>query len=118
MVIFLVITERRSDSFAERDDKQHYDLWSDPEQSYVTAKLAMAEGSGYLVDRLPHVHSAKLSLVEFPGVLLPAFLPTLRALQQMSNSLDVPFADMLAPEGSDGELVDVPPPRYAMRRGF
>ena len=30
----------------------------------------------------------------------------------------MPFADMLAPEGSDGELVDVPPPRYAMRRGF
>ena len=118
MVIFLVITERGSDSSAERDDKQHYDLWSDPGQSYVTAKLAIAEGSGYLVDRLPHVHSAKLSLVEFPGVLLPAFLPTLRALQRMSNSLDVPFADMLAPEGSDGDLVDVPPPRYAMRRGF
>ena len=69
MVIFLVIMECSSNSFTERGDKQHYDLWSEPGQSYVTAKLAIAEDSRYLVDRLLHVHSAKLSLVEFPGVL-------------------------------------------------
>ncbi|KAH0370150.1 hypothetical protein KCU65_g2843, partial [Aureobasidium melanogenum] len=59
------------------------------------------------------------SLVEFPGVLLPAFLPTLTALKETSRSLDLPFSDFLAPSPHAQEgNIEVPPPAYAQRRGF
>jgi hypothetical protein len=35
------------------------------------------------------------SLVEFPGVLLPSFEPTLQALQKMSQKLSLPFAEIV-----------------------
>ncbi|TKA68558.1 hypothetical protein B0A55_11214 [Friedmanniomyces simplex] len=63
----------------------------------------------------------QLSLVEFPGVLLPAFRPTLQAIQAMSVSLDVPFADILAPvstASNPNRDIDVGPPSYATRPGF
>ncbi|KAF2837549.1 hypothetical protein M501DRAFT_995498 [Patellaria atrata CBS 101060] len=63
--------------------------------------------------------SYRLSLVEFPGVLLPAFDATLRALQTMSTRDDLPFCELLAPmESGDGSLIKVPPPAYALRTGF
>jgi hypothetical protein len=59
------------------------------------------------------------SLVEFPGVLLPAFMPTLTALKAISESGDLPFSDFLAPsQGSGEEIVVVPPPNYTQRAGF
>ncbi|KAG9695911.1 hypothetical protein KCU95_g3802, partial [Aureobasidium melanogenum] len=59
------------------------------------------------------------SLVEFPGVLLPAFLPTLTALKTVSRSGNLPFSDFLAPSQGSGEsTVVVPPPAYAQRAGF
>ncbi|KAG9842726.1 hypothetical protein KCU98_g8248, partial [Aureobasidium melanogenum] len=59
------------------------------------------------------------SLVEFPGVLLPAFLPTLTALKAISRSGNLPFSDFLAPSQGSGEsTVVVPPPAYAQRAGF
>jgi len=36
------------------------------------------------------------TLLEFPGVLLPAFQPTLTALQHMIETRDLPFAELLA----------------------
>ena len=60
------------------------------------------------------------SLVEFPGILLAGFEPTLRALQRMKKSNDLPFPDLLAP-GNPGTHFGVlvpPPPTYALRPGF
>lgn len=60
------------------------------------------------------------SLVEFPGILLAGFEPTLQALQRMKKSNDLPFPDLLAPgnpETHSGMLVP-PPPTYALRPGF
>lgn len=60
------------------------------------------------------------SLLEFPGVLLPTFYPTLAALQKMDGSSDLPFAEHLAPDQSKDSpqrrAVDVP--AYAKRHGF
>ncbi|KAN0075671.1 hypothetical protein V8E54_006941 [Elaphomyces granulatus] len=59
------------------------------------------------------------SLVEFPGVLLPSFQPTLLALQSMKKTRNLPFSEFLAP--SDPNVcgsVDVPPPIYALKPGF
>ena len=60
------------------------------------------------------------SLVEFPGILLAGSEPTLRALQRMKKSNDLPFPEFLAPgnpETHSGVLVP-PPPAYAVRPGF
>ncbi|KAL8788904.1 MAG: hypothetical protein Q9213_001427 [Squamulea squamosa] len=62
--------------------------------------------------------TVNMSLVEFPGVLLPTFQPTLRALQEMSQRLDIPFADHLAPLGIEVDAGDVPPPMYTQHEDF
>ncbi|KAL5354313.1 hypothetical protein ACLOAV_000401 [Pseudogymnoascus australis] len=60
---------------------------------------------------------ARQSLVEFPGVLLPSFQPTLRALQKMSRTLDLPFAEIIAPN-TQASYVVIKAPTYATKRGF
>ena len=58
-------------------------------------------------------------LIEFPGVLLPAFKPTLEALQHMSKSLDIPFAGLLAPPSRPSpDDSHHSPPYYTMDRNF
>jgi hypothetical protein len=58
-------------------------------------------------------------LIEFPGVLLPAFLPTLTALKAISKNKDLPFSDFLAPlQTGDSGTVTVPAPVYTQRARF
>ena len=57
------------------------------------------------------------SLVEFPGVLLPSFQPTLQALQKMSRKLSLPFAEIVAPDSQTSAAV-IKPPAYATKGGF
>jgi AAA domain len=57
-------------------------------------------------------------LCEFPGVLLPSFYPTLKALQKMSTTLDLPFAEIIAPSDSHGHVQKIAPPSYATKSGF
>ncbi|KAE9990199.1 hypothetical protein EG327_001711 [Venturia inaequalis] len=58
-------------------------------------------------------------LVEFPGILLPAFKPTLLALKQMKQTGDLPLKDMLVPSPVvDEEQIQVTPPAYTQKRGF
>ena len=57
------------------------------------------------------------SLVEFPGVLLPSFQPTLQALQKMSRTLNLPFAEIIAPD-SQTSAAAIQLPAYANRPGF
>ena len=59
----------------------------------------------------------QLSLVEFPGVLLPAFYPTLRALQIIKINDTLPFADLIAPSNKRGRM-EVSMPAYATKPGF
>lgn len=64
---------------------------------------------------LPDPHQV---LVEFPGVLLPSFQPTLEALQRMSkNTGDVPFSTILAPL-PEQEATKTSWPAYATQPGF
>jgi hypothetical protein len=59
------------------------------------------------------------SLVEFPGILIPAFKPTLSALQQMKATGDLPLSQFLVPTAIiDQEEVLVPPPAYTQKSGF
>ena len=66
-----------------------------------------------------HMHPPE-AMVEFPGVLLPAFRPTLEALQRMSrNFQEVPFAEIIAADNNgSGELISVQTPQYAQGFGY
>ncbi|PQE31568.1 nf-x1 finger and helicase domain protein [Rutstroemia sp. NJR-2017a WRK4] len=67
-----------------------------------------------------HVLSSKTrqSLVEFPGVLLPSFQPTLQALQKMSQEVNLPFAEIIAPDSRNSTTPVMKPPAYATKREF
>ncbi|KAI7341211.1 hypothetical protein KC315_g276 [Hortaea werneckii] len=100
---------------------KQYDLWSDEQRAHVIVKPAQKDGIGLILSELSSGGNAHLSLVEFPGVLLPAFQPTLRAMQRLSETLEVPFADILAPVSTTANPtrdVDIQPPNYATRPGF
>ncbi|CAI7659292.1 unnamed protein product [Penicillium palitans] len=63
---------------------------------------------------------SSISLVEFPGILLPSFQPTLLALQEMKKAAYIPMSEFLAPniDNQLSLLVDVPPPVYAAGAEF
>lgn len=64
-------------------------------------------------------HAPNRRLVEFPGILLPSFQYTLEALQELSRKPDLPFTDLIAPDGqSPTEGLVVPPPLFARAPGF
>ncbi|KAK1725552.1 uncharacterized protein BDZ83DRAFT_299698 [Colletotrichum acutatum] len=56
-------------------------------------------------------------LLEFPSVLLASFTPPLKALQNMSKTLDLPFQDLLTLRAGS-RPADNPPPLYSRRPGF
>ncbi|KAK4506443.1 hypothetical protein PRZ48_000175 [Zasmidium cellare] len=85
---------------------------------YVVAQLPDQDGEEVsdFLERCYSMCSDQLqhSLIEFPGVVLPTFEPTLSALQQMADNLDVPFADVLLPGGD----TDRKRPAYASDPDF
>lgn len=73
----------------------------------------------WINSHLGRAHRGQLqSLVEFPGVLLPSFQPTLQALQKMSRSLDLPFSQLIAPDIQYAGDVDMHAPAYTRKPGF
>ncbi|KAJ5382686.1 hypothetical protein N7517_000597 [Penicillium concentricum] len=60
-----------------------------------------------------------MSLVEFPGVILPAFEPALQALQSIKLAQNLPFTELLVPWAFENfNLSDMAPPSYALEPGF
>lgn len=72
----------------------------------------------WIIDHLSKRAQSRQCLVEFPGILLPSFRPTLEALQLMSRTLDLPFAELLAPGSQISGDADVKPPAYTQKPGF
>ncbi|GKZ20844.1 hypothetical protein AbraIFM66951_009163 [Aspergillus brasiliensis] len=98
-------------------------LWKEKDVS--TVALDFIDPSNhqvqYVLDRYrPRGAVSPVTLVEFPGILLPAFAPTLRALQKMKRSEDLPFSNLLAPASTEdrNQVTEVPAPAYALRPGF
>ena len=75
-------------------------------------------GAVQLVDHLTKLRAARRILVEFPGVLLPSFQPTLQVLQERSFGYELPFAEFLAPSPDAITNNHIPPPAYAREPGF
>lgn len=88
----------------------------------ATLMLSLVEESSedvtWINSHLGKAHKQRQSLVEFPGILLPSFGPTLQALQKMSRTLDLPFSQFIAPDVQHAENLDIPAPAYSRRRGF
>ncbi|EMC99766.1 hypothetical protein BAUCODRAFT_348596 [Baudoinia panamericana UAMH 10762] len=101
---------------------EEYNLHAEKERAHVIARPVQQLDIFPMLDHTFGDGSEELSLVEFPGVILPAFKPTLEAMQHMSKSPeDIPFRHILAPVSTPtnpNREVDVDPPTYATRPGF
>ncbi|OJJ46123.1 hypothetical protein ASPZODRAFT_2059234 [Penicilliopsis zonata CBS 506.65] len=109
------------ESEKERPQKFSGSLWDDAAFSFVVLELVEPTEANrqYILDcHQPNNDSPTMSLVEFPGILLPSFQPTLQALQNMQKAADLPMSEFLAPSDSLSGSMDVPPPAYANKRGF
>ncbi|OJI80060.1 hypothetical protein ASPTUDRAFT_178230 [Aspergillus tubingensis CBS 134.48] len=97
-------------------------LWKEKDVSTVALEFVDPTNHHvqFVLDRYrPRGAVSPVTLVEFPGILLPAFAPTLHALQKMKRSEDLPFANLLAPASENPDQVaEVPPPAYALKPGF
>jgi hypothetical protein len=107
------------------DPKERYGLVSDGYHGTITAKLAPARDQRQvelLIKLSLHRHSNNL-LVEFPGVLLATFVPTLENLQQMQKVGRLPFENWIIPNSATGSAAKdpefrIPPALYARTEGF
>lgn len=95
-------------------------LFQDAQRANVIVR--MVEPYELDIERLMRSFSCQTAgghvLCEFPGVLLPSFYPTLKALQKMSTTLDLPFADIIAPSNTYLNTTELQPPTYALEPGF
>ncbi|KAA6410497.1 MAG: hypothetical protein FRX48_05919 [Lasallia pustulata] len=77
-----------------------------------------SEDITWINSHLGKAHKLRQSLVEFPGILLPSFGPTLQALQKMSRTLDLPFSQFIAPDIQYVGDLNIPAPAYSCRPDF
>ncbi|GFF38911.1 NFX1-type zinc finger-containing protein 1 [Aspergillus udagawae] len=92
-------------------------LWADPKEASVKMTLVDAKPGMVRTILYKVLNKHDFSVVEFPGILLAGFEPTLRALKKIKEDRELPFIEILVPNGDVGP-VDIPPPLYALRPGF
>jgi hypothetical protein len=94
---------------------------SDNQHVTVTARVAEEE-SQKRVDHLLQLSwqqkGVRSILVEFPGVLLPTFIPILKNLQQMQRESWLPFQQWIVPQSHLKRSIEIVPPLYARVPGF
>lgn len=117
-IIFLSVCDSSSNSNEKRRSDDFPSLFRQARHASVLLGLAEynTEDAVWI-----SAHSApsntRQSLVEFPGVLLPSFQPTLQAIQKLNRKLTLPFAEILAPDSQPSAAV-MKPPSYATKSGF
>ena len=111
--------EGRSNGYRRAPDERP-NLFRDVKRATVVLSPVEdnAEDITWIISNLGKAHKLRHSLVEFPGVLLPSFQPTLQALQKMSRTLDLPFSQLIAPDIQHTGDLDIPAPAYSRRPGF
>ena len=77
-----------------------------------------SEDITWISSHLGKARKLRHSLVEFPGILLPSFEPTLQAIQKMSRTLDLPFSQFIAPDTQNAVDIEIPAPAYSRGPGF
>ncbi|KAF9870443.1 hypothetical protein CkaCkLH20_12110 [Colletotrichum karsti] len=112
-------SNQRDQTSGERDGPR-YSLSDDKRHAFVYLKLvdaSIAEVRRSLLWFKNMGSRQHRQLFEFPSILLPAFAPPLKALQSMSEKLDLPFRHLLTLHGTDRPPV-IDPPLYSKRPGF
>ncbi|KAL8876961.1 MAG: hypothetical protein Q9198_004932 [Flavoplaca austrocitrina] len=123
ILLFCTVCEfRERPENAKGDDSEtpeNHNLYSDAHRAFAILKVCEPDKTS-IRNLLFSRHSwGRATLVEFPGVLLPAFQPTLQALQRMSRTLEVAFSNLLVPGNHTNVEPDyIPPPRYADKPHF
>lgn len=92
--------------------------WDHEEWAHVSLKLldGYEDAVGWAAEW--YRTSGNYIIVEFLGVLLPAFEHTLKALQKIEREPNMPFSDLIVPKVTGDQVRDVSPPQYAQRPGF
>ncbi|KAK2813104.1 hypothetical protein FQN50_000781 [Emmonsiellopsis sp. PD_5] len=113
----------RDDTNQRRNRDKGKNLFSEKDYAYIDVKLCQLTAES--IDTVVNVFASRarrpqgMQIIEFPGVLLPSFWPTLQSLQSLQSTIDLPFSEFLAPTDATLEgLMEVAPPLYAMKRGF
>lgn len=102
-----------------------HDLSSNPQKAMITLRFAGWITAADIEHVFMSIAGNTQVLVEFPGLLFTSFDPVLKALQQVSKTGNVPFAQWLAPSpiydyfgARSSEYVHVPPPLYMTKPGM
>ena len=96
-------------------------LWSNEREATITLRLIDLTHQSFtpMLGRLHSDNDYRQTLVEFPGVILPSFKPTLEALQRMVREGNTPFSGLLAPQVSTPAIEKATqPPRYSRQPHF
>lgn len=114
-LLFCTVAEDKGPKYDVKGDKDKARgaLWRRPQIASVL--LTLVDSQEMNVRTVLDLYSGigiHSSLVEFPGVLLPGFEPTLKALQLIK---EIPFSELLMPSS---ELSQLTPPLYSLRPGF
>ncbi|KAI9801196.1 MAG: hypothetical protein M1825_003470 [Sarcosagium campestre] len=117
-LLFFTVSQKITDS--GRD----YGLASNGSYATITAKLAAVPGVAQ-VRALINLHLTRPShgiLIEFPGILLATFIPTLENIKEMQKSSRLPFERWIIPDTVE-PMPNTPlptplPPLYARAPGF
>ncbi|KGO51306.1 Zinc finger, CCCH-type [Penicillium expansum] len=132
VVLFCTVTHRDMSPRRKRDSVLPQDhappqnkpepktLWKSSTRGSVTLTLVDSRYTNtQVVLDLFTPKKPTMSLVEFPGVILPAFEPALQALQSMKAAQTLPFSELFVPWVSDDfNISDMAPPLYASQPGF
>ena len=106
-------------SQGQEDERKVPNLWHSPQRRTITLRLIDMGNQDFMqmLGKDLRDLSAEQVIVEFPGVLLPSFQPTLEALQRMSRHVEIPFSDLLLPKEEPG-TVQTSWPVYATQPHF
>ncbi|KAJ5188533.1 hypothetical protein N7472_007547 [Penicillium cf. griseofulvum] len=132
VVLFCIVTHRDMSPRRKRDNVLPQDhvppqnraeprtLWKSSTRGSVTLTLVDTRYTNtQVVLDLFSPRKPTISLVEFPGVILPAFEPALQALQSMKVAQNLPFSELFVPWAFDNfNIADMAPPLYATQPGF
>ena len=103
----------------EKPEESVSTLWSDPRKAFVTLRIIDLDNPALVsvLGRDWKLNQTQKVLVEFPGILLPSFQPTLEALQRMSQTPSIPFSHLLLPNCKSNNR-QIAWPAYATQPGF
>lgn len=119
----ITVADQRAKDHTERDPKaakqKKMGLADDQKFSHIWLQPVEQTGA-QVVEAITWfksmVGSFNRRLLEFPGVLIPAALPPLKAIQNMYMDASLPFDDILTNPGGAG--TSLRPPLYSLRPGF